>query len=75
MTRCSICFDASHDFCLRSCRDQFCRGCFGRYVAEIVRNSWGLSVQKVTCPVCQDPLNFDEWQNDSSFITNPRGAL
>ncbi|EGF82248.1 expressed protein [Batrachochytrium dendrobatidis JAM81] len=62
-TRCSICFDASHDFCLKSCKDQFCRSCFQRYMTEIVRNSWGLSVQNVTCPVCQDPLDLCEWKN------------
>ncbi|KAI8927088.1 hypothetical protein BC831DRAFT_453885 [Entophlyctis helioformis] len=63
LTRCSICFDASHDFCLKSCKDQFCRNCFQRYVAQLVRNSWGLSVLPVTCPVCQDPLDQCEWQN------------
>lgn len=61
LTRCSICYDRSLDFCLRSCRDQFCRPCFSRYAAERVKNSWGVSRLAVTCPVCSDPLTVDEW--------------
>ena len=67
-TRCSICFDAPFDFCLKGCKDQFCKQCFERYVSELVRNSWGLNVQKVTCPVCQDVLDQHEWQRVNLYI-------
>jgi len=61
LQRCSICFDAQLDFCLEYCRDQFCYDCFEKYVREIVRNSWGLNVHHVKCPVCQDVLCMAEW--------------
>lgn len=69
-TRCSICFDSHLDFCLRRCKDQFCYECFERYVKETVKNSWGLSVQKITCPVCYDPIEQHEWENyvDSTVV-------
>ncbi|CAG8486820.1 15367_t:CDS:10, partial [Acaulospora colombiana] len=61
LQRCSICFDAQLDFCLDLCRDQFCRDCFQRYVKEVVQNSWGLSITKIKCPVCQDVVLQSEW--------------
>ncbi|ORX99710.1 hypothetical protein K493DRAFT_257031 [Basidiobolus meristosporus CBS 931.73] len=61
LQRCSICFDAQLDFCLDYCRDQYCRDCFKRYVKEVVNNSWGLSITKIKCPVCQDVLSQSEW--------------
>ncbi|CAG8580728.1 5481_t:CDS:2 [Paraglomus brasilianum] len=80
LQRCSICFDAQLDFCLDFCRDQFCRECFQRsgfeaegrweYVKEVVQNSWGLSVTKIKCPVCQDVISQSEWSRyvDQSII-------
>ncbi|ORX48245.1 hypothetical protein DM01DRAFT_1338709 [Hesseltinella vesiculosa] len=59
--RCSICFDAPLDFCLDFCRDQYCVDCFQRYVTEVVKSSWGLSVTKVKCPVCQVLVPQSEW--------------
>ncbi|KAJ3382420.1 hypothetical protein HDU92_004780 [Lobulomyces angularis] len=61
-SRCSICFDETHDFCLTRCRDQFCKGCFQRYVREIVKSSWGLAIKEITCPVCNDALVGQEWK-------------
>ncbi|KAJ3075466.1 hypothetical protein HK102_005596, partial [Quaeritorhiza haematococci] len=60
-SRCSICFDSRLDFCLQGCKDQFCRACFQRYVFELVRSSWGLTVQKIKCPACNDILSKSEW--------------
>ncbi|CAG8718629.1 9508_t:CDS:2, partial [Acaulospora morrowiae] len=70
LQRCSICFDAQLDFCLDLCRDQFCRDCFQRYVKEVVQNSWGLSITKIKCPVCQDVVLQSEWSKyvDQSTI-------
>ncbi|KAI8098578.1 uncharacterized protein BX664DRAFT_319063 [Halteromyces radiatus] len=59
--RCSICFDARLDLCLDYCRDQFCIDCFQRYVTEVVTSSWGLSVKKIKCPVCQIHIPQSEW--------------
>ncbi|KAI8062689.1 hypothetical protein BC940DRAFT_261377 [Gongronella butleri] len=59
--RCSICFDAPLDLCLDFCRDQYCITCFQRYVTEVVKSSWGLSVTKVKCPVCQELIPQAEW--------------
>ncbi|RIA97596.1 hypothetical protein C1645_751971 [Glomus cerebriforme] len=61
LQRCSICFDAQLDFCLDICRDQFCRDCFQRYVKEVVHNSWGLSITKIKCPVCNEIVSQSEW--------------
>ncbi|RKP26393.1 hypothetical protein SYNPS1DRAFT_14247 [Syncephalis pseudoplumigaleata] len=60
--RCSICFDKHLEFCLQPCRDQFCFECFQRYMAEVVNNSWGLSITEVKCPVCTEVLDQDEWK-------------
>jgi hypothetical protein len=65
--RCSICFDNHLDFCLNRCRDQFCRHCFNRYIGELVKSYWGMSVAKVKCPVCYDPLHANEWSK-ASFL-------
>ncbi|KAI8077856.1 uncharacterized protein BX664DRAFT_353690 [Halteromyces radiatus] len=65
LQRCSICFDAPLDFCLEYCRDQYCMDCFERYVTEVVMSSWGLSVTKLKCPVCQEHIPQDEW---SQFV-------
>ncbi|KAI7855658.1 hypothetical protein BDC45DRAFT_505572 [Circinella umbellata] len=65
LQRCSICFDAQLDLCLEYCRDQYCLECFRRYVTEVVTSSWGLSVTKIRCPVCQDPIPQSEW---SKFV-------
>ncbi|KAI9481142.1 MAG: hypothetical protein EXX96DRAFT_565567 [Benjaminiella poitrasii] len=59
--KCSICFDADLDLCLKHCRDQFCLECFQRYVSEVVKSSWGLSVTKIRCPVCNIQIPQDEW--------------
>ncbi|KAJ3220839.1 E3 ubiquitin-protein ligase arih2 [Clydaea vesicula] len=61
-SRCSICFDEAHDFCLSRCRDQFCEGCFQRYVRETVKSSWGHATKLITCPVCNDVLTGPEWK-------------
>lgn len=61
MRKCSICFDNDLDFCLLRCQDQFCRDCFGRYVHEIVKNSWGMADIEIKCPACNDPIRKDEW--------------
>lgn len=67
-SKCSICFDNSLDFSIRSCRDQFCHECFTQYIAGIVDNSWGMSgilainqVQPITCPVCRIVIPLNEW--------------
>ncbi|KAI9591998.1 hypothetical protein BDF19DRAFT_388894 [Syncephalis fuscata] len=60
--RCSICFDKKLEFCLQPCRDQFCFECFQRYIAEVVNNSWGLSVTEVKCPVCMNEVAQEEWK-------------
>ncbi|ORY92221.1 hypothetical protein BCR43DRAFT_446226 [Syncephalastrum racemosum] len=65
LQRCSICFDAQLDLCLEYCRDQYCLDCFRRYVTEVVTSSWGLSVTKIRCPVCQDLIPQSEW---SKFV-------
>ncbi|KAI9472927.1 hypothetical protein BDB00DRAFT_776526 [Zychaea mexicana] len=65
LQRCSICFDAQLDLCLEYCRDQYCLDCFRRYVTEVVTTSWGLSVTKIRCPVCQDHIPQSEW---SKFV-------
>ncbi|ORZ11990.1 hypothetical protein BCR42DRAFT_332371 [Absidia repens] len=65
--RCSICFDARLDLCLDYCRDQYCLGCFQRYVTEVVTSSWGLSVKKIKCPVCLVPISQREW---SKYVPN-----
>ncbi|KAI9314401.1 hypothetical protein BX666DRAFT_1966224 [Dichotomocladium elegans] len=65
LQRCSICFEAQLDLCLDFCRDQYCLECFSRYVTEVVTSSWGLSVTKIRCPVCQDPIPQSEW---SKFV-------
>ncbi|KAF7726679.1 hypothetical protein EC973_008553 [Apophysomyces ossiformis] len=65
LERCSICFDARLDLCLEYCRDQYCLDCFRRYVTEVVVSSWGLSVTKVRCPVCQNHIPQSEW---SKFV-------
>ncbi|CAO3696400.1 unnamed protein product [Rhizopus stolonifer] len=59
--RCSICFDAQYDMCLKECKDQFCFECFEKYVTQVVKSSWGLSVTMIKCPVCSDSLNKQEW--------------
>eukprot|EP01136_Pigoraptor_vietnamica_P042944 Opistho-1_new@17725 len=56
---CSICFENRCDFCLPACQDQFCKPCVKRYFTEKIRDSWGLTVTKLTCPVCYDPLSID----------------
>ncbi|KAI8374551.1 uncharacterized protein BYT42DRAFT_466185, partial [Radiomyces spectabilis] len=61
LERCSICFDAPLELCLDYCRDQYCRPCFQRYVTEVVIASWGLSVTKIRCPVCQVQIPQSEW--------------
>lgn len=61
MSRCSICFESHYSFYFAGCKDQFCKTCFNRYVQELIQNSWGLSVQKIKCPVCSVHLNIEEW--------------
>ncbi|KAI9010453.1 hypothetical protein CLU79DRAFT_773135, partial [Phycomyces nitens] len=61
LQRCSICFDAHLELCLEVCRDQFCQECFGLYVTEVVKSSWGLGVTQIQCPVCQRPVPKAEW--------------
>ncbi|KAI8335828.1 hypothetical protein BC941DRAFT_398671 [Chlamydoabsidia padenii] len=68
MERCSICFDARLDLCLDYCRDQYCLDCFQRYVTEVVNSSWGLSVKKIKCPVCQINIPQSEW---SKYVPGP----
>ncbi|CDH51274.1 expressed protein [Lichtheimia corymbifera JMRC:FSU:9682] len=65
LQRCSICFEAQLDLCLDYCRDQYCLDCFRRYVTNVVTSSWGLSVTKIRCPVCQDHIPQSEW---SKFV-------
>ncbi|CDH58653.1 hypothetical protein RO3G_03195 [Lichtheimia corymbifera JMRC:FSU:9682] len=59
--KCSICLTRHYNLCLETCRDQFCKGCFERYVEEVVQGSWGLDVTRIKCPVCLDPIRQSEW--------------
>ncbi|KAJ1982200.1 hypothetical protein H4R34_001796 [Dimargaris verticillata] len=59
--KCSICFDAPLDICLYRCGDQFCRACFERYVDTKVRDSWGIHITRIKCPVCSIDLSVTEW--------------
>ncbi|KAG1179236.1 hypothetical protein G6F70_004968 [Rhizopus microsporus] len=61
LQRCSICLDQTYNLCLESCRDQFCKDCFSRYIEETVNQSWGLGVTRIKCPVCQEIINQAEW--------------
>ncbi|KAG2206738.1 hypothetical protein INT47_003680 [Mucor saturninus] len=61
LDRCSICFDAQLDMCLEFCRDQYCVDCFQRYITEVVKSSWGLSVTPISCPVCNESIPKREW--------------
>ncbi|GAN07777.1 conserved hypothetical protein [Mucor ambiguus] len=61
MNRCSICFDSHLDFCLEYCRDQYCLDCFQKYIVEVVKSSWGLSVTPIRCPVCSEQIPKHEW--------------
>ncbi|KAI8340378.1 hypothetical protein EDC96DRAFT_611180 [Choanephora cucurbitarum] len=61
MNRCSICFDAQLDFCLEYCKDQYCIDCFQKYIVEVVKSSWGLSVTPIKCPVCTELIPKHEW--------------
>ncbi|KAJ1652537.1 hypothetical protein IWQ61_007153 [Dispira simplex] len=68
LQKCSICFDAPLDICLHACGDQFCESCFQTYVSVKVRDSWGLSVSDIKCPVCSVTLALEEW---SQFVDAP----
>ncbi|KAI8384908.1 uncharacterized protein BYT42DRAFT_564019 [Radiomyces spectabilis] len=70
LQRCSICFEARLDLCLELCRDQYCLECFQRYISEVVKTSWGLSVTTIRCPVCHDSIPQREW---SKFV--PRSIV
>ncbi|GAA5796841.1 hypothetical protein HPULCUR_002219 [Helicostylum pulchrum] len=59
--RCSICFYEQLDLCLDGCKDQFCHGCFQRYIVDVVKSSWGLSVTPISCPVCTELIPKHEW--------------
>ncbi|KAI9312918.1 hypothetical protein BX666DRAFT_1983261 [Dichotomocladium elegans] len=61
MLKCSICLTRRYNLCLESCRDQFCKACFERYVDEVVQQSWGLGVTRIKCPVCLEPVRQTEW--------------
>ncbi|KAI8646279.1 hypothetical protein BD408DRAFT_410498 [Parasitella parasitica] len=61
LQRCSICLDQTYSLCLESCRDQFCKDCFSRYIEETVNQSWGLGVSRIKCPVCQETISQAEW--------------
>ncbi|KAG2228801.1 hypothetical protein INT48_005383 [Thamnidium elegans] len=61
LQRCSICLDQTFSLCLESCRDQFCKDCFSRYILETVNQSWGLGVTRIKCPVCQETIAQSEW--------------
>ncbi|GAN01941.1 conserved hypothetical protein [Mucor ambiguus] len=61
LQRCSICLDQTYSLCLESCRDQFCKDCFARYIEETVNQSWGLGVSRIKCPVCQETISQSEW--------------
>ncbi|KAI9487483.1 MAG: hypothetical protein EXX96DRAFT_475582 [Benjaminiella poitrasii] len=61
INRCSICFDAQLDLCLEYCRDQYCIECFQKYIIEVVKSSWGLSVTPIRCPVCSELIPKHEW--------------
>lgn len=50
LQRCSICLDQTYNLCLESCRDQFCKDCFVKYIEETVKQSWGLGVTRIKCP-------------------------
>ncbi|KAI8050803.1 hypothetical protein BDF22DRAFT_693482 [Syncephalis plumigaleata] len=69
--RCSICFDKNLEFCLQPCRDQFCFECFQRYIAEVVNNSWGLSITEVKCPVCMNTYATEETVNRYDEYNKP----
>ncbi|KAI8968370.1 hypothetical protein BDF20DRAFT_827849 [Mycotypha africana] len=69
LERCSICFDSKLDFCLEKCRDQFCLDCFRKYVNEVVKSSWGLSVTVIKCPVCRATIPPGEWKKYLSEST------
>ena len=43
-------------------KDQFCQPCFEKYVQEIIRNSWGLTMQPILCPVCLVELEIHDWE-------------
>ncbi|KAJ1969592.1 hypothetical protein IWQ62_000520 [Dispira parvispora] len=70
LQKCSICFDAPLDICLHACGDQFCKSCFQTYVSIKVRDSWGLNVSDIKCPVCSVTLALEEWSQyvDSSTL-------
>ncbi|KAI9494280.1 hypothetical protein BDB00DRAFT_819504 [Zychaea mexicana] len=61
LQKCSICLSKRYALCLESCRDQFCKPCFQRYIEEIVHASWGLGVTRIKCPVCQESIKQSEW--------------
>ncbi|KAI8070447.1 hypothetical protein BC940DRAFT_296103 [Gongronella butleri] len=61
LQRCSICLEQTYSLCLESCRDQFCKDCFARYIEETVQQSWGLGISRIKCPVCQDVIPQSEW--------------
>ncbi|KAI7899687.1 uncharacterized protein BX663DRAFT_520030 [Cokeromyces recurvatus] len=61
LQRCSICLDQTYNLCLETCRDQFCKECFSRYIEETVNQSWGLGVTRIKCPVCQEVISQNEW--------------
>lgn len=61
LNRCSICFESHLDMCLDRCKDQFCIDCFQRYIIEVVKSSWGLSVTPISCPVCNESIPKHEW--------------
>lgn len=67
LERCSICFESKLDLCLDFCKDQFCLPCFQKYVSEVVKASWGLSVTKIRCPVCRVYVPQAEW---TKFVPN-----
>ncbi|CEP18564.1 hypothetical protein [Parasitella parasitica] len=58
LQRCSICLDQTYSLCLESCRDQFCKDCFSRYIEETVNQSWGLGVSRIKCPGKHDDYKW-----------------